>query len=87
MKIYIIQGSTGEYDSYCEWTVCAYLDENKAAKRVQELNDLIVELDISKYTYQYQFEEAFQKHPMGDPDFRIYCTGATYDYYELELYD
>ncbi len=35
-KIWIVQGSTGEYSDHSEWPVCGYYDET-AAKSFAEL--------------------------------------------------
>lgn len=36
MQVHIVYGECGEYDDKKEWHVCAYLDEEKAKKRVED---------------------------------------------------
>ena len=50
MKIYIIMGSTGEYEDYYTWIVCAYSDREKAMKRLlsaqSRANEIVKEFKI-----------------------------------------
>ena len=96
MKIWIVQGSTGEYSDRTEWAVCAYKSEGKAQARVLELEAL-----ISSFTGRKQdgpdewFDsdkrvECMREHPHGDPHYQEYytsCSGTAYTCYPVEMLD
>ena len=83
MKIYIVQGNTGEWDSYQDWTVCACSTESGAKARIDKLVHLMMEINP-----KFGDKDAIEKmrtHKDGDPQFDTDTTGASYDYYETEL--
>lgn len=51
MKIYFIQGTTGEYDSYRDWIVRAYKNFETALKDVELLNNFLINRGV--HTSQY----------------------------------
>jgi len=46
MKVYIVQGTCGEYSDRDEWVACAYLDKAKAEQRVLELEEWVREVKL-----------------------------------------
>lgn len=92
MKIYIVQGSTGEYDDAIDWPVCAYESETKAIERIERLNNLLKKLKLH-YKNQSDLDsdergkriEIFHDHADGDKLISCYYIGSDYNYYEVEL--
>ena len=82
MKIYLVQGSTGEYDDYQTWLVCAWSTKTLArrhvvtlTKRMSVLGDGIKDI-FSKET------ESMRTH---DPHFSCDYTGTKYGVIEVEV--
>lgn len=89
MKIYIIQGSTGEYSDHKEWVVCALRDKQKAQEfihqLVQEANTI-----LSKFKNKNEWRRSNDWHPevpSNDPQFAVDYTGFNYNLIETELRD
>lgn len=89
MKIYLVQGHTGEYDSYQEWNVCAYKTENGAKNRINELHNLMKEVccDWSDLFMAGRavVVDKMRNHENGDPAFESFYGHTGYRYTELEL--
>lgn len=81
MKIYVVEGATGEYSDHREWPVKAYVSEDKAKQHVvkatQRGNEIFAQSG-SKYG-PHEGENEY------DPNMRIDYTGVRYNYYEVEL--
>ena len=87
-KIYIVQGCTGEYSDFQEWTVCAYTSEEAARDRVVELEHILLVNKAQlgcEYASRERAEIAMHNAPNGDPSCTIDYTGANYHYEECEL--
>lgn len=81
--IFAITGRTGEYADAQKWLAGAVGTEEKAQARVDELNQLVLELggrENVKASSRPAVLNAMRKHPRGDPRFQIDYTGAQYDY-------
>ena len=53
MKIYLIEGCTGEYEQRTTWISEAHVTQDAAKNRVKELNELIKSLGYTdKYDYR-----------------------------------
>ena len=93
MKIYVIQGSTGEYSDHMEWPVCAFKDEQKAkdfiVQLTQEANAFMAQFSDSYewYDWFYEFESRRFGPPPNDPKFRCDSSRFNYAYFETELRD
>jgi len=89
MKIYVIQGSTGEYSDHMEWPVCAFKDEQKAKDFVVQLTKEAQELfAASKHYLEYEYYDSAEVGlPPNDPDFNCYYGRFNYVYFEAELKD
>lgn len=85
-KIYVIEGSTGEYSDRCDWLVKAFTSEAKAEEFVKALDDW---LRINQVSYRegtiadYEIRDEL-KCP-HDPSFRCDYTGTRYHIIECEL--
>lgn len=93
MKIFVVKGNTGEYDSYRKWDVCAYLSKEKAKKRIDFLNNFLKKYKAHKEKYSLNFnwnkinkvKNLIQNHEKGDENCSINYGGTSYKYDELEL--
>ena len=91
MKIYIIKGSSGEYDDYNEWTVSAYISEERAKERLAFLQDFMEESGFNKGRgtgtdeENYENEDFIRDHENGDNHFYTSYTGVNYGCSELKV--
>ena len=95
MKIYIVEGSTGEYSDKYNWLVKAFSDREKAdllCKELQEAADSIQkefdEINVSiYYMYDEKYRYILDKFPKHkeDPSFAMRYTGTFYSVVECEL--
>jgi len=58
MKIYVVIGHTGEYDSYREWLVKAYKDEKQAQNHVKLADEKAVK--IGTYLKELRIEHTLK---------------------------
>jgi hypothetical protein len=90
MKIYVVEGSCGEYSDHNEWPVHAYTDESIAQTKVKELTEWANEIQL-KYDESWDWYEYVsslseeEKNKLSDPDFRWDYSGFNYYYYQVEL--
>jgi hypothetical protein len=82
MKIYIVQGSTGEYSDHIEWIVCAYKDEKKAQEHVVKASEA-----ARQYKIEYHKSRITPETNPYDPQFQMDYTGTNYTVIETELKD
>ncbi len=86
MKIYIVEGRTGEWADAREWPVKAFKEEEKAKAFKQLLNDTAKKLGV--YSSGLRLNDGQANVALMqelDPGVSIDYTGVQYDYYELEL--
>jgi len=83
MKIYIVQGATGEYSDFREWVVCAFKDEQKAIDLVEAATErartIFALYKASSYRYKVYKTNDF------DPEMEMDYTGTRYEVIETEL--
>lgn len=87
-KIWIVEGSTGEYSDANYWQVCAFRDEQKAKDYTEELCKLCKCIDtLCNYNDEYELDECgyYKQIIKLDPRFIRYYTGTYYTAYEVEL--
>jgi hypothetical protein len=97
MKIYVVQGSTGEYSDHKEWLVCAFKDEKKAQELVVQLTqegkvfvkkmEVLQEEDYEAWVDAKYGDGGKILFPPNDPNFE-YDSGLlafNYTYFEVEL--
>ena len=91
MKIYVVEGSCGEYSDHREWPVHAYANELLAQAKVQELTEWANEIrikfkdkswDWSDYVNELSDEA---RNHLPDPNFNWDYSGFNYYYYLIEL--
>lgn len=86
MKIYIVEGHTGEYSDRCDWGVKAFTLEEDAKDFVVECTKAAGEIAVrcgGEY-YGQVFDEAKKISP--DQNYQSDNYGGThYSYYEIEL--
>lgn len=79
MKIYIVEGTTGEYSDRSEWPVAAYADESLAQQHAEAAKRWYEEHDCFERHYDEIFQNPF------DPFMHINYTGTDWTVYEVEL--
>lgn len=92
MKIYVVQGSTGEYSDHREWLVCAFKEEQQAKNFVVQLTQEANTM-LAKYKHRYDWKcgksgRMFDRElPPNDHFFDCDYTGFNYTYCDVELKD
>lgn len=93
-KIYVVEGSTGEYSDHDEWMVKAFTAESVAREFVEkcteEANRVQSEIQIKTgrwYVSVTDFEEYNIAKNKYDPDMRVDYTGVNYNISCVELCD
>jgi hypothetical protein len=76
MKIYIVEGTTGEYSDRMEWIVCAFTNEQKAKAHVEGAAKRAREIFLAGYPRQ---RNEF------DPEMQMDYSGTEYFLSETEL--
>lgn len=90
MKIYVIQGTTGEYSDRDEWLCFAVNSEARAKEIVEEYTreakaiEARTKLDKDHPDYLYP-RTRHGEWPHPDPKFGLDYTGTDYCYAEIEL--
>jgi hypothetical protein len=87
LTVYIVQGTTGQYEDRYTWIVNIYEDHDSAVDRVDTLNEIVnnyspvgVDSDLLYDPRRAsELEVAMKEHPMGD-------TSFVYDYPGLHYY-
>ena len=80
MKIYIVNGTTGEYSDRNDWVVCAYKDKALADAHVHDA--MLRAKEIEKSDYRHDNDRNKNEF---DPNMRIDYTGTEYYVVETEL--
>jgi hypothetical protein len=78
MKIYIVEGSTGEYSDRQDWIVCAYQSKEKAEEHADKAEHRAKEMLPKRYS-NFEGQNEF------DPHMRMDYTGTEYYVIETEL--
>lgn len=84
MKIYIVEGTTGEYSDRTDWTVCAYRSKEKAEEHARNAMLRAVELNNNRST---RYERPKQGSNSFDLNMQMDYTGTEYYTIECELKD
>ena len=88
-KIYVVQGSTGEYSGHIEWLVCAFQDQDKAKSLVEYLSMLarhaMQECETAGLEYHWDEQPSGKMLRLADPNACIDYTGINYEVIEVEL--
>jgi len=82
-KIYLVEGSTGEYDDRCEWIVKAFISAAKAAEFVGACQKEADKLEKETPYHNYEARRN-EKHSL-DPYYRRDYTGVKYGFFDVEL--
>lgn len=83
MKIYIVEGSTGEYSDHVEWVVCAFKNKDNAQELVINASARAREI-YSKYN-TWDVGEREDLKSKYDPKMQMDYTGTNYRIIETEL--
>lgn len=81
-KIFVVEGTTGEYSDRSEWPVMAYVDEEKAKEHVVNAERRAKELEATRRDYFDNVEKGANEF---DPEMIMDYTGTSYYYYDVEL--
>lgn len=87
MKIFIVEGSTGEYSDHDEWPVAAYKDEELAKEHVRLADEEYRVWLGGRDPYSLGYLERQEVVNSYDPEMRMDYTGLSYSYYTVELRD
>lgn len=85
MRIYIIQGATGEYSDRAEWLVGAFKNEDEAKKFVIEAEEISRVHFINYKASESKFKYSNNATSHLDPQFKLDYTGTFYNIIETEL--
>lgn len=84
MTIYIVKGTTGEYDDTCLWDVKAFKDKEDALKFLSQCqahaDKEYINAGGRKFTFCYKLKDS-----PYDPKFDMDYTGTEYYIREIEL--
>jgi hypothetical protein len=82
-RIFLVQGTTGEYSDRSEWVVCAFRSKEKAEAHAHDAQWRAKEIEHShqRYYHPKQGENEF------DPEMQMDYTGTAYFLEECELRD
>ena len=75
IKVYVVGGSSGEYEDFKTWDVCACSSENKAKEIVDKLTELNqFNFDFAKkvndtYPYYYGLSEKLPPQPQASEEY------------------
>jgi hypothetical protein len=83
MKIWIVEGTTGEYIDRNDWVVCAYYSKQKAEEHARKAMLRAKEIEKTRES-SYHVPEGVNEF---DPDMRMDYTGTEYFTIECELKD
>lgn len=83
MKIWIVEGTTGEYSDRTDWMVCAYTSQEKAEEHASKAVHRAVEIQKARPS-RYDSPKGVNEF---DPDMRMDYTGTEYYTVECELRD
>lgn len=86
--VYLVRGSTGEYDDYSEWIAAAFLAESEADLFVKQIETEIarIPVDLSNAHPAARRELARQLQAI-DPSCQVDYTGVTYQVIPIEILD
>jgi hypothetical protein len=92
MKVFVIEGTTGEYSDRSTWPVRAYMNEETAKAEVLGLDMRAREVEQGKFgdREDWRWDEikgAEVRKYMGDPEFAMDYNGTHYSYYEVDVVD
>jgi hypothetical protein len=99
IKIWIVEGTSGVYESYCDWPVAAYLTEENARKhaekataRASEIHKNVSKIYKSLSSGRNWLDAIKASSDDGgnnewDPGMRLdHLTGARYYHYSISVY-
>ena len=82
MKIWVVEGTTGEYSDRNDWSVCAYMDQQKAEDHARFAMLRAMEIQKSKKN-RYDSVDLTQNE--FDPKMQMDYNGTSYYTCEVEL--
>ena len=83
MKIYLVEGRTGEYEEYHTWIAAAFKEQSKAQEMARH-PDLNVKFEKTMIWFDSR-EEIEQKGKLIDPAYNCDYTGSSYHVIEMDL--
>lgn len=91
-KVYVLYGTTGEYNDKSTWSIGAYLCKDKAVARMDLLNGILIQHNVHWDSSIYVDRDLIglvlnemKSHPDGDPNLHIDYTGTKYEIEEIQL--
>lgn len=89
-KVWVVQGSTGEYSDHIEWLVCGFSNEKSARELCERLSALGREAE-NQSREKTNSRHDWDEQPAGielkslDPKCYIDYTGLIYTAFEVEI--
>lgn len=92
-KVYVVQGSTGEYSDRDEWCVRGYYDEDKAKAAVVSLSEWAANLFTATKILGNEYDDGYEEWKRTtypeifelDQHFKQDYTGTYYSYSTIEV--
>lgn len=87
MNIYVVMGTTGEYEDRKEWLVMAFTKEDKAKRHADDCAGYALENGVSAQHFNYDNKSEIIENNPYDAHMQIDYTGTRYYYEKVELGD
>ncbi len=86
MRVFIVEGSTGEYSDHIEWQIAAYLDESLAQEHVRLADEAYRVWLAGRKPISIDYDDVtFLFSPYDVNMLRMGYNGLQYRYYPVEL--
>lgn len=86
MKVWIVEGSTGEYEDRQQWIVKAFASEERAEALQARLNDILKENQLHYYNVTERDDYRVPNELLDlDQNAEVVYTGACYYVYSIEI--
>lgn len=85
MKVWIVEGSTGEYEDRCEWIVKGFVSKEHAMSLRTKLESVLKEEELHRENMGLNYDDIPDKLLQLDPDASVDYTGASYSLYSIDV--
>lgn len=85
MKVWIVEGSTGEYEDRREWIVKAFVSKEHAMSLRTKLESVLKEEELHRENMGLNYDDIPDKLLQLDPHASVDYTGASYSLYSIDV--